>query len=373
MAGINLASKYSKKVSERWYRESQVAPALNNDYEFTGVDTVKVYSIPVVPMNDYRRTGVNRYGTTATLTRNVQTMTVKRDRSFTFDIDRGDKVQSMMVSDAGKALSRQLREVCVPEFDAYVFRTLAAAATDRGHTSNTAITKSNAYEQFLKGMEWMGNRNVPDEGRVCYATYGFANYLKQDPAFMKTGDKSQGMIIKGQIGECDNCRIVRVPANRLPAGCAFMIVHPSAAVAPKQLNDYKIHDNPPGINGWLVEGRVIYDCFVLNEKADGIYYHGSQAVLKDLIVNTAATDTGKSTILVTAEKEGAKRYYTTSATAGGLKTVTHGTAITPADWTELTGNSVEITPASGHLFVRVVEVDAANKPLAVGTNVLNIG
>lgn len=373
MAGINLASKYSKKIDERWYKESQVAPALNNDYEFNGVDTVKIYSIPVVPMTDYQRSGGSRYGAPNDLARNVQTMIVKKDRSFTFVIDRGDKIQSMMVSDAGKALSRQLREVVVPEFDTYVFKTLAAAATDRGATNNTSITKSNAYEMFLKGMEWLGNRNVPDKGRICYASYGFANLLKQDPAFMKDGDKSQGMVINGEIGTVDGCKIVRVAANRLPAGAAFLLVHPSAGTAPKQLNDYKIHDNPPGINGWLVEGRVIYDCFTLNEKADGIYYHGSQAVLKDLIVGTAATDIGKSTILVTAEKEGAKRYYQTAANVGALTTVTHGAAITASAWTELTGASLEITPAEGHKFVRVVEVDGSNKPLAVGTNVLNIG
>lgn len=90
-------------------------------------------------------------------------------------------------------------------------------------------------------------------------------------------------------------------------------------------------------------------------------------------MGTAATNVGKSTILVTAEKEGAKRYYITAATVGGLTAVVHGTAITPANWTELTAASVEITPTTGHKFIRVVEVDASNKPLAVGTNVLNIG
>lgn len=112
--GINLASKYSKNVDERFYRESQAMIALNNDYEFTGVDTVKVYSIPIVAMNDYQRSGAARYGTPNDLARNVQTMTIRNDRSFTFIIDQGDKIQSEMVSDAGKALSRQLNEVVVP-------------------------------------------------------------------------------------------------------------------------------------------------------------------------------------------------------------------------------------------------------------------
>jgi hypothetical protein len=370
---INLASKYSKQVDERFYRESQAMLALNSEHKFTGVQTVKVYSIPVVPMGDYQRSGANRYGSASDLTRNVQELTVKRDRAFTFIIDKGDKIQSEMVSDAGKALSRQLREVCVPEFDTYVFKTLAAAATKHGAYSTAAITKSNAYESFLEGMEHLGNRNVPDKGRVCFCSYKFANMLKQDPAFIKTGDKSQEMLEKGVIGEVDGCKIVKVASSRLPAGAAFLLTHPVAATGPKQLNDYKIHENPPGISGWLVEGRLIYDCFVMNEKMDAIYYHGSQAVLKDMIVGTAATAVGKSTIIVSSEKEGDKRYYMTAADASKLTAVAYGTAITTSGWTELTGSSKEITPASGHGAVRVVEVDAENKPIAIGDAILNIG
>ena len=53
--------------------------------------------------------------------------------------------------------------------------------------------------------------------------------------------------------------------------------------------------------------------------------------------------------------------------------MTYGTAITTSAWTELTVNGGEITPASGDTVARVVEVDAANKPIAVGDTVLNIG
>lgn len=373
MSMINLASKYSKQVDERFSRESQAMLALSNDHKFTGVQTVKVYYIPIVPMGDYQRSGANRYGAAGDLTRNVQELTVKRDRAFTFIIDKGDKLQSEMVSNAGRALSRQIREVCVPEFDTYVFKTLAAAATKHGSYSTAAITKTNAYESFLAGMEYLGNHNVPDKGRVCFCSYKFANFLKQDSAFIRYGDKSQEMLEKGVIGEVDGCKIVKVPSSRLPAGAAFLITHKIAATAPKQLSDYKIHDNPPGISGWLVEGRLIYDCFVLNEKADAVYYHGSQAVLKDLIVGTAATANGKSTIIVSSEKEGDKRYYVTAADTASLAAVAYGSAIAPSAWTELPGGSMEITPASGHTAVRVVEVDAENKPIAVGDAVLNIG
>lgn len=91
-------------------------------------------------------------------------------------------------------------------------------------------------------------------------------------------------------------------------------------------------------------------------------------------MTTAASDAGKSSIIVEpGALEGAKRFYKTAATAAALPAVAHGTAITTSDWTELTANGLEITPAASHTAVRVVEVDGSNKPIAVGTAVLNIG
>jgi hypothetical protein len=50
-----------------------------------------------------------------------------------------------------------------------------------------------------------------------------------------------------------------------------MIAHPVATVAPTKLTDYAIHENPPGISGSLVERRICYDAFVLDNKANAIY------------------------------------------------------------------------------------------------------
>lgn len=51
-----------------------------------------------------------------------------------------------------------------------------------------------------------------------------------------------------------------------------MLAHPCATVAPVKLEDYTIHENPPGISGSLVEGRICYDAFVLDNKVKAIYY-----------------------------------------------------------------------------------------------------
>ena len=371
--GMNLASRYLKQVDERFAQESQAMLALSKDYKFKGGKTFMVYSLPVVQMNDYTRSGDQRYGVPADLSRSVQNLEVTRDRSFTFIIDKGDKLQSEMVSDAGRALARQIREVVVPEFDTYVFKTLADSAMAAGNYADSAIDKTNAYAAFLAGMEKLGDNNVPCKGRVAFCSYRYANLLKQDAAFVKYGDASQDMLARGVIGEVDGCRIVKVPSNHLPAGTAFIITHAVAAAAPQQLEEYKIHDNPPGISGYLVEGRFIYDCFVLNEKINAVYVHGGQAGMKSLSVITSASAPGKSLLFVNGALEGAKRVYAMAATAAALPAVTYGTAVSGSAWTELTDESAELTPASGMKFLRVAELDAANKPIAVGTTVLNIG
>lgn len=274
MATYSLAAKYSNKVDEAFQRSALKGLVTNNDYDWDGVDTVKVYSIPVVDLSDYARSGSNRYGTPDELGNSTQTMQIRKDRAWTFTIDKLNKNQSQMVMDAGKAVARQLALKAIPEVDTYVFREIAKAAPT-GHTDTTAVTKANAYSAFLAAQETLGNANVPDEGRVALVSYNFAGLLKQDAAFMRDCDTAQNMQVKGQLGMVDGCKIIRVPASRLPDGCNFILTHPIACVAPTVLSEYKIHTDAPGISGWLCEGRISYDAFVLNNKKDAIFYNGT--------------------------------------------------------------------------------------------------
>lgn len=270
---INFANKFSTKVDERFKLKSLTELGVNRDYDWTGVKTINVYSIPTVGMNDYARTGANRYGTPADLQDTKQDMTLTRDRSFTFVIDRGDYNETMMVKQAGKALARQIDEVVVPEVDVYRLAAMSAAAIATGGTETAAIDASNAYTKFLRACEYMSDYKVPLAQRVAFVTPAFYSFIKLDPSFIKDSEKGQGMLINGVVGTVDGVKIVVVPSSYFPANHAFVMVHPSATVAASKLEEYKTHDNPPGINGWLVEGRLIYDAFVLNNKNRALYAH----------------------------------------------------------------------------------------------------
>lgn len=270
---INLASKYSDKVVERFKQKALTDKGLNNDYDWAGVKTVTVYSIPTVAMNDYTRSGNARYGVAGELQNTKQDLTLTKDRSFTFTIDKGNLTETMGVMEAGKALARQTDEVIVPEIDTYRLATWAAATGAQTTGLAAALTTSNAYLKFLAAQEKLDNELVPQEGRLCYATPATINLFKQDPNFVKSSDIAQNMLIKGQVGEVDGVAIIKVPANKMPVNTGFILIHPSCSCSPMKLEDYKIHDNPPGISGKLVEGRVIYDCFVFDTLAKAICKH----------------------------------------------------------------------------------------------------
>lgn len=280
--GYNLAEKYADKVAERFKMQSLATKFTNQDYKWTGVKTLWVYSMATVALTDYARhgglfgsSGASRYGTLTDLKDEAQELQVSQDKSFTFVIDKGDKMDSMNVRDAGKALRREIDEVIVPTQDRHTFYKLALAAHTNGNYASAAsfANADAAYAAFLAGQTALDNNYVPTAGRVAAVNATTLNLLKQSSTFVKASEIGQKMLIKGQVGEIDGVAIVKVPDNYLPSNCHFIITHPSVAVKAEKLADYKIHTDPPFISGNLVEGRVYYDTFVLNAKQNGVYAH----------------------------------------------------------------------------------------------------
>ena len=358
---VNYAEKYSTKIDERFKLGALTAPAINNDYEFVGVQTVMVFSIPTAAMNTYTRTGSSRYGTPTELENMVQEMTLSQDRSFTFTIDRASYDDTMMTMDAGKALQRQIDEVIIPELDIYRLSKICVGAGTA--SAETAITADNAYTAFLAGTEALTDGKAPMNGRIAYVTANYFSMIKQDNMFIKQSETGQQVAFNGQVGMVDGVPIIVVPSSYLPENTAFVITNPIATCAPVKLTDYKIHDNPPGINGWLVEGRVRYDAFVLNNKKAAIYVHRTEPTLGTLTVSsTAGTDSGKSVISVMPKPAGGNKlvYKTAASTA---PSVTYDADL--SGWTEIT-DGAEITATTGHK-ITVAEATAELKARKAGS------
>ena len=360
---VNYASKYSNVIDERFKEASMTEQAVNKDYDWDGVNSIIVYSVNTANMNDYTASGTNRYGTPSELGNETQTMLIGMDRSFTFTIDRKNYNDTQMAMEAGKALSRELDEVSVPEVDKYRIAKMLFGA---GNISGTAVTTSNAYSTFLDGRALIRKNKVPVNGVIAYVSTDFYKKIKQDSSFVKASDIAQDMLLTGQIGRIDNIAVIEVPEEYL-CGAEFILTHPIATTAATKITDYKIHDNPPGINGWLVEGRMNYDAFVRTNKKGAIF-----AQIAGFTTVSTAAATADKTVLSTADidLEIAKKagftikYYAAAASGYTAKVVGD-------DCSALTTYTLESEIAITATYkVQLILCDADGKAVVPGTAVV---
>lgn len=280
---IDLVTQYLPYVDELFTTESKKSLLTNQDLSWTGAHTIKVYKVTTASMNDYGRSGPaegewSRYGRVQGLDATTEEFTLKKDRSFTFAIDKLDKDETGGQLAAASALARQVREVAIPEVDTYVYGIMSAGAGQK--PAAVALTADNIYTEIIKASNALDNEEVPETGRIIVVTPDVYLLMKQCKDIVMETDIGNDLRLKGVISNLDGANVIKVPKKRLPADFGFMIAHPVACVAPTKLEDYKTHQDPPGISGELVEGRICYDAFVLENKAKAIYYQAVTAASK---------------------------------------------------------------------------------------------
>ena len=284
---INLVTKFSPLVDERFEVESKTSLVTNKDYDFVGSKSIKIYSVDTAEMNDYGRNAtisndesnshvLSRYGVIKDLGTSIQEVSMERDRSFIFAIDKMDEDETLKALNAGSALARQLREVVIPEVDAYTYGKIASGAGKKVYSQS--ITKSNAYEKLTDATEWLDEKKVPVEGRVAIVTPTFYKLLKQDSNAVLETEVGQDMRIKGVIANMDGMVVQKVISSLLPENVNFIITHKVATTQAIKLAEYNVIDGGALASGNIVKGRIYYTAFVRNNKKDAIYvsYSGSQ-------------------------------------------------------------------------------------------------
>ena len=280
---LDLVTQYLPYVDELFSTESKKSLLTNQDLSWTGAHTIKVYKVTTASMNDYGRSGPSegewsRYGKVQGLDATTEEFTLKKDRSFTFAIDKLDKDETGGQLAAASALARQVREVVIPEVDTYVYGVMATGAGQKPEA--VALTADNIYTEIIKASNALDNEEVPETGRIIVVTPDVYLLMKQCKDIVMETDIGNDLRLKGVISNLDGANVIKVPKKRLPTDFGFMVAHPVACVAPTKLEDYKTHQDPPGISGELVEGRICYDAFVLENKAKAIYYQTVTAASK---------------------------------------------------------------------------------------------
>lgn len=323
---INLATKYSGQVDKIYTHESYVAGKAKAKYEFTGVRGVKIYSPQTVPLVDYKRSGSNRYGDPKEMQDEVQELVVTQDKGFALTIDKGNASEQMGTKNAGARLRQQIEEQVTPEQDKYA---LAQYIRHAGKVAGVAVpTASTIYKLLLAAKVEFNNHKVPLEGRYCFIGSTNEAVLSESDKITNLENLGTTAFEKGVVYKCAGFKIVSIPDDLLPDDCYFLCVHGNSIANPHKIHDTKLHTDPPGISGHLMEGRFIYDAFVTYKKSSGVYAAvlaaKKQATPTISVSGTTATITSAGATSVKVTTDGSDpRYSSTAATisTGGTVTV----------------------------------------------------
>lgn len=366
MAQINLSSEYDKRIAERLKMTMKTEIAVNHNYKFDGEDTVHITSVDTMPMNNYVRSGSSRYGTPADIGDTEQVVTLANDRSFTGIIDKGDVQDQKIQKAASDCMRRQTDEVINPELETYRLGVMSSKPGYIAVDSNLATIAGGApyiYADILEMTADATNHLAPENGRVLFVTpQVIAMLLQSDGKFLQYGQPSQEMKVKGIVGELDGCQVVKVPDAYFPSGLQVLMAHKDATVAVEKLKDLVIHENPPGINGNLLEGRIRYDAFVLDTKVPllGCIYSSGTLLAKPVF-----TDGGVGTGVTISSVTGVTFKYTIDGSdpRDSRTAATYSGAI-GATWAAANGSTTikAVATKSGSITSTVQEIKVAYAP-----------
>ena len=270
----NYAAKYADQLEQAYLRSSVIAGKTNTEYEFTGVNTIHIYSAVTQPLGNYARTGTWRYGGEPNeLLTDVQDLVLSQDKAFSMSIDKGNYKDTNLVLRTGRVVKQQIGEQVTPFFDKYA---LNKWGTDATVLTVASPTKANVVDMFVDARKNFVNNNI-QMSDSCYAyipatTYA---YLLQNPEFISVEKLGEKHLSNGVVGKVANWTLVEVPDSYLPNGVFALFTHKDKVLAPTKIAELKTYNDVPGLSGALIEGRYYGDAFVLKTLVNSTTYNSN--------------------------------------------------------------------------------------------------
>jgi len=289
MATINLATKYSPKVVDKFYLDSVVLGKTSKEYDWDGVNSVKVWTIQTYAPTDYGQGGAgkpaddqspiaigtahSRYGATYEVADTIQTMTLTQDKSVSLSVDKGNNTEQMLIKNSGKVLALEMREQFIPMFDKYCLGVWGDPANCGTVTELASPSKDNILDAVSAHVTALRNKFATVDDAYCFI--GESNYalLLMAKEFINFNNPSFAPqhLEKGVMGKVRGLQIVPVPDSYFTdTNINFVTAKRSAILAPTKIKDMKVHTDPVGISGALMEIRWLFDAFVLDTRKDGL-------------------------------------------------------------------------------------------------------
>jgi hypothetical protein len=273
---INLMNEAQDKIVKRFKLASVTEGIFSNDYTWNGVKAIDVYTLDAITLGTYDRTEVtsSRFGTMVELGDTKQTLTITQEKGFEVSVDAGNDIQQKHIKKAAEITRSVIDDSYIPLVDTYRLSVLATGAGTK-KTSQPALTAANIVEKIMLGRAELGNNKVPMGNDVVFIGETDAVYLKIADQVVGIDTVGAKPIVNGVIGKIGGCQVRVVPDSYMPTGISFMIVHKGCAWAPEQLRTLRVLNEHPFVDGIVVQGHFIYDCFVNTTLNKGIYTYAT--------------------------------------------------------------------------------------------------
>lgn len=287
-----LGDKYIPTLDTVYQNEakSRVLDAVEGDFEFSGVDTVKLRKMSMDGLGNIDRNGDLTQGEVIVET---ETFKLEQDRGTSFKVDPMDNEETQGIA-FGRLGGEFLRTRVIPEMDAYRFSKLAGYAGNTVEADLTAETVDTAMATAVLALE---NEEVPDTSRVFFCSPDVVFLLEQLKNFVANVNAEMPGNIGKVVGSYKGIPIVKVPKKRFYTAITLFdgttqFGYEKTAVTGKDINFILVH--APSVRGGIIKYnpmevvrstsnansfrdtlkfRMYHDYFVWDNKIPGVYVH----------------------------------------------------------------------------------------------------
>jgi hypothetical protein len=246
-----------------------------------------------------------------------------KDRSFSIVIDKGNYKQQGLLKQSGVVMAAEIKDIVQPEVDQYA---LVKYAQNCGKT--LAFAASVSTSNIIKMLQDIGvtfdNAHIPTNDRWVFMKNANLALAKRAEEFKGADSQVTEKLTNGRFTKFDTLNIVGMPDTWFPTNTEMVAFQSKSVLLPFVIRDSKVHEDPPGISGALLEGRFTYDAFVVGPYCDGViavvangYKTATPAATKGASTTSLASTTNSGTVTIKYTLDGTDpRWSSTAETYG---------------------------------------------------------
>lgn len=250
---INLVQKFHDRLVKSLDYYSNLEGKTTDEYKMEGSEGIYLTSLVPVPLNNYNMAATaNRYGTPTEMGDEQQFIGWDYDKSFSVTVDNANYRDGGFMKTVDAVTREQQESEVAPFIESNFYAKLSKYAgkviTGTAPTSADILSRLTAIEAAFR------NARIPKKNR--YVVMGTSNVQLIRSSLTNLDNITDKMLLKGVVGAIGSLKVLEAADDDLPTGVNFLAWYKGSAVKAFDIKEGKAHDNPPGINGALIEYRV---------------------------------------------------------------------------------------------------------------------